>query len=187
MPPQPPPWTPGGASYPPPPAAIQWDLAWRGALLCGVGAAILSAIPLVSIGCCLWLLGAGALSVSLYQKRLPGIVITPGMGMKVGALAGAFGFVVNAIVTTVSFVTLRSTGDFRKAMEDQMQRQMASNPDPKVQAMMQQMFDWMSSPQGAATLIVVALLFIGIVFVVFCAAGGALGASMFRGGRREFR
>jgi hypothetical protein len=173
--------------YSPQPAAIQWDLAWRGALLCGVGAAILSAIPYVSVGCCLWILGAGALSVSLYQKRLPGTLITPGMGMRLGALAGAFGFVVHAIVTTASFVTLRSSGDFRKAMEDQMQKQMASNSDPKVQAMMQQMFDWMSSPQGAATLIVVALLFMGIVFVVFSAAGGALGASMFRGGRREFR
>lgn len=187
MPPQAPAWTPGGMSYPPPPTAIQWDLAWRGALICGVGAAILSAGPLVSIGCCLWILGAGALSVSLYQKRAPGTLITPGMGMRVGALAGAFGFVVNAIVSTISFVTLRSTGDFRKAMEDQMQKQMASNPDPKVQAMMEQMFAWMSSPQGAATLIVVVLLVMGIFFVVFGAAGGALGASMFRGGRREFR
>jgi len=49
------------------------------------------------------------------------------------------------------------------------------------------MFQWMSSPQGAATLIVLVLLVMGIVFVVFGAAGGALGASMFRGGRREFR
>ena len=125
--------------------------------------------------------------MSLYQKRVPGTLITPGMGMRVGALTGAFGFVVNAIVSTISFLTLRSSGDFRKAMEDQMQKQMASNPDPKVQAMMQQMFDWMTTPQGAATIIVLALLFVGVFYVVFSAAGGALGASMFRGSRREFR
>lgn len=176
-----------GQPYPPQPSAIQWDLAWRGALLCGVGAAVLSAVPIVSMGCCLWMLGAGALAVSLYQKRVPGTLITPGMGMRVGALAGAFGFVVNAVVSTISFVTFRSTADLRKAMEDQMQRQMASNPDPKVQAMMEQMFNWMSSPQGAATLIVLGLLVMGVMFVVFSAAGGALGASMFRGSRREFR
>ena len=187
MPPQPPPWPPAGTPYPPPASAIQWDLAWRGALLCGVGAAILSAVPIVSVGCCLWMLGAGALCVSLYQKRVPGTPITAGMGMKLGALAGLFGFVVNAIVTTVSFVTLRSTGDFRKTMEDQMQKQLASNPDPKVQAMMEQMFSWMSTPQGAATLIVLVLLVMGALFIVFSAAGGALGASMFRGARREFR
>ncbi len=175
-----------GSPYPPLPGAIRWDLAWKGALLCGVGAALLTAIPIVSVGCCLWMLGAGALSVSLYQKRMPEALITPGMGMKLGALAGLFGFMVNSVVSTVSFLTLRSRGDFRHAMEQQMQKQMAANPDPKVQEMMQRMVEWMSTPQGAATLIVLFLLIMGAIFVLFTAAGGALGASMFRQ-RREFR
>ena len=114
------------------------------------------------------------------------MVVTPGMGMKVGALAGLFGFVVSALVTTVSFVALRSSGDFRRAMEQQIRRQMSANPDPKVQQMIQNMMDWMSTPQGAATLIVLILLVMGVVFVLFSAAGGALGASLF-GRRREFR
>lgn len=155
-------------------------------MLCGVGAAVLTAIPIVSVGCCLWMLGAGALAVSLYRKQLPGVVITPGMGMKIGALAGAFGFVINAIVSTVSFVTLRASGNFRKAMEEQMQKQMSSTPDPKVQETMQRMLDWMSTPQGAATIIVGFLVVMAVVFVLFTAAGGALGASM-SGRRREFR
>ena len=132
------------------------------------------------------MLGAGALSVSLYQKQVPGTAITPGMGMKVGALAGVLGFVVNAVVTTVSFVTLRSRADFRQLMQDQMQKQMAGTSDPKVQEMMQHMLDWMLSPQGAATMMLLGLLMLGVVFVLFTAAGGALGASMF-GKRREFR
>ncbi|MGA2902642.1 MAG: zinc ribbon domain-containing protein [Candidatus Korobacteraceae bacterium] len=178
-------WSPG-SPYSPLPSAIRWDLAWKGALLCGVGAALLSAIPIVSVGCCLWMLGAGALSVSLYQKRAPETLITPGMGMKLGALAGLFGFVVNSVLSTISFLTFRSRGDFRHAMEQQMQKQMASNPDPKVQEMMQHLLDWMTTPQGAATMIVLFLLIMGVVFVLFTAAGGALGASMFRR-RREFR
>jgi hypothetical protein len=178
-------WSPG-SPYPPLPTAIRWDLAWKGALLCGVGAALLTAIPIVSIGCCLWMLGAGALSVSLYQKRAPETLITPGMGMKLGALTGLFGFMVNSVVSTVSFLAFRSRGDFRQAMEHQMQKQMASNPDPKVQEMMQRMVGWMTTPQGAATIIVFFLLVMGVIFVLFTAAGGALGASMFRR-RREFR
>jgi len=71
-------------------------------------------------------------------------------------------------------------------MEQQMQKQMASNPDPKVQEMMQHLLDWMATPQGAATMIVLFLLIMGVMFVLFTAAGGALGASMFRR-RREFR
>ncbi len=166
--------------------AIRWDLAWRGALLCGVGAAILSAIPLVSLGCCLWMLGAGAFSVALYRRQVPDAVITQGMGMKLGALAGLFGFIVNAIVTTAAFVARRDSGDLQKAMQEQMQKQMASAPDPKVHEAMQRMLDWVSTPQGAATMMIFVLIFMGVVFLLFTAAGGALGASM-SGRRREFR
>ena len=176
----------GSPAYPPQPGAIRWDLAWKGALLCGIGAAVLSAIPIVSFGCCLWLLGAGALTVTLYQKQVADTLVTPGMGMKVGALAGVFGFLVNAVVTTVSFVAFRSSGDFERAMQEQMNKQMASNPDPKVREMMQHMIDWIATPQGAATMIVLVLAALAVVFVLFSAAGGALGASL-SGRRREFR
>ena len=179
-------WQQPGVTYPQQPTAIHWDLAWKGALLAGVGAAILTATPIISVGCCLWMLGAGALSVSMYQKRVPGTLITPGMGMKVGALAGVIGFALNAVLTTVSFLTFRARGDFRQAMEEQMQRQMSSNNDPKVQEMMQRMVEWIATPQGVATLIVISLLVLAVMFVLFCAAGGALGASMFAR-RREFR
>ncbi|HEV3118526.1 MAG TPA: hypothetical protein VGY58_15860, partial [Gemmataceae bacterium] len=122
----------------------------------------------------------------LYQRRVPGTVITPGMGMRLGALAGAFGFVVHAVVATVSFLSLRSSGEFRRAMQEQMQRQMAGNPDPKLQEMMQRMLEWVGTPQGAATMMVLVLITLAVAFVVFTAAGGALGASIF-GRRREFR
>jgi hypothetical protein len=176
----------GGAPYATQPGTIRWDLAWKGALLCGVGAAVLSAIPIVSVGCCLWMLGAGALSVSLYQRQMPGTLITPGMGMRVGALAGVFGFLMNAVVSTVSFVAFRSNGDFRRTMQEQMNKQMSSNPDPKVREMMQHMLEWIGTPQGAATMMVLVLMVLAVVFLLFSAAGGALGASLF-GRRREFR
>ena len=117
---------------------------------------------------------------------MPGTVITPGMGMRLGALSGAIGFVVNAIVTTAAFVGRRGSGEFQQAMQEQMKKQMASTSDPKVQEMMQRMVGWMSTPQGSATMILLVLLFMGVVFILFTAAGGALGASM-TGSRREFR
>lgn len=176
----------GGTRSQSAPGLIHWDLAWKSAMLCGVGAALLSAIPFVSLGCCLWMLGAGALTVNLYRKQVPDAVITPGMGMRLGALSGVFGFIANAIVTTVSFMIQRSSGTFRQAMEEQMKKQMASTPDPKAQEIMQHMIDWMATPQGAATMMILVLIFMGVIFLLFTAAGGALGASM-RGSRREFR
>ena len=122
----------------------------------------------------------------MYRKQVPGVLITPGMGMKLGALAGVFGFMINAVLTVLSFVVFRSSADFRRAMQEQMEKQMASNPDPKAQAIVHQFMDWMSTPQGAATFVVLMLLVLGVVFIVITAAGGALGASM-SGRRREFR
>lgn len=161
-------------------------MAWKGALLCGVGAAILTAIPVVSVGCCLWMLGAGALAVSLYRRRVPDTLITPGMGMKIGALTGLFGWLLNAVVTALSFVVGRTSGDMRQIMEEQMKKQLAGSPDPKMQQAVQQIVNWISTPQGMATMIVLVLVFMGVVFLFVTAAGGALGASM-SGRRRDFR
>jgi len=180
------PWSPGGMPYPHPPGAIRWDLAWPGALLAGAGAAVLTAVPFVSLGCCLWMLGAGALSVALYQRRVPDALIPPGTGMKIGALAGVFAFIINAAITTVSFVAFRSSREFRNALQTQMEKQISGSSDPKAQEIMRQMFDWINTPQGMATFMVLLLLVLAVMFVIFTAAGGALGASMF-GKRREFR
>jgi hypothetical protein len=179
-------WTQPGSPYVPLAGAIRWDLAWKGCLLCGIGAAALSAIPIVSIGCCLWMLGAGMLAVNLYRRRVPDSLVTPGMGMKIGAVTGLCGWIVNALVTALSFVMQRTSNDIRQAMQDQMKKQIANAPDPKVQQAMEQMMAWISTPQGMATTMVFILVFMGVVFLFITAAGGALGASMI-GKRREMR
>ena len=131
------------------------------------------------------MLGAGALSVALYRRHAPGTLITPGMGMKLGALAGLFGWLAYAVVSTMTFVALRNSGNFRRAMEEAMQRQLAGNTDPKVHEMMQNLLGWMSTPQGAATIVVLSIAVFGVIFILITAAGGAIGASMF-GQRRDF-
>lgn len=164
--------------------AVQWEIAWKGAFLAGALAALLTAVPYVSVGCCLWLLGAGALAVALYLRRLPGTFVTPGMGMRIGALAGVIGFVFNSLWSVVRFGA--RSQEFRTALQEQLQRSAASNPDPRTQEMTQQFINNLNTPAGLATFFVLMLVILGIVFVVFAAAGGALGASL-SAGRREFR
>jgi len=172
-------WIPASA-YPPLPGVVHWPLAWKDALLCGVGAAVLFVltVPVIRLGGVLWMPLGGALAVRLYRRHIVGAPVTPGMGMKLGALAGLFGFLANAFTSIVSFLALRNTGNFRRAMEEQMQSQMAGNSDPRVQQMMQNLLDYMSTPQGAASMIAFFLLIFGMVFIVLSAAGGAVGASL---------
>lgn len=180
-----PPWMRGGAAYPPLPGVVLWPLAWKDALLCGVGAAVLFVLsaPVIRMGGVIWMLLGGALAARLYRRHLPGTTVTPGMGMRLGALAGVFGFLANAVTSLLSFLALHNSGAFRHAMEEQMQMQLAGNTDPQVHQIMHNLLDYMSTPQGAATMITVFLLMFGLMFVLLSAAGGALGASFF--GRRH--
>jgi hypothetical protein len=177
-------WTQGATPQIPHPNAIQWELAWKGALLSGLTAAVLTALPVLALGCCLWLLGAGALAVWFYQRRVPGTVITPGMGMRIGALSGAIGFVATTIWSVLRFAT--NSQEFRTAMQEALDKSLASNPDPRAQEMMQQFMNNLNTPQGLATFFVVIMAIMAVVFVIFSAAGGALGASMFAR-RRDLR
>ena len=165
-------------------SAIQWELAWKGALLCGLGAAVLTAMPVLGLGCCLWLLGAGALAVWLYQRRVPGSVVTPGMGMRIGAVSGAIGYVATTIWSVFRFAS--NSQEFRTALQEQMEKSLAANPDPRAQEIMRQFMGNLNTPQGLATFFVLVMAIMAVVFVIFSAAGGALGASMFAR-RRDFR
>lgn len=175
-------WSPGAASYNP--NAIRWDIAWKGAFLTGIVAGILTAAPVVSAGCCLWLLGAGALSVRLYQRRIPGVFVTPGMGMRLGAISGVAGFFAFAICYVFLFV--RDADQFRRVFTESIQKSSASNPDPRVQEMVTQLLNNLNNPQILATYFVFLLVIMAVVFVLFTAAGGALGASLFAR-RRDLR
>ncbi len=171
------PWGPP-RTPPHPSGPIHWNQAWQGALLAGVGAALLSSLPFLAYGSLLWLFLAGALTVSLYQRRVPDALIRPGMGMRIGALAGVFSFLVTAIMSTVLFTT--NGDELRKLMQEQMRASMAKAPDPRSAEVMQQFINKMGTPEGLATMFLWVLLIIAVVFILFSAIGGALGATYSR-------
>ena len=160
-----------------PAQAIQWHAAWKGAVLSGLIAAVLTAVRGTSMGCCLWLLGAGALSVFLYQRRVPATFVTPGMGMRIGAFSGVVGFVASTFWLVFQFA--KNSQEFRTALEEQMEKSIGANPDPRAQDILRQLMNNLNTPQGLATFFVLILVVMAIAFVVFTAAGGALGAAMF--------
>jgi hypothetical protein len=174
-------WTPAPTYHP---QAVQWEAAWQGAILSGLIAAVLSAAPVISMGCCLWLLGAGAMSVFLYQRRVPASLVTPGMGMRIGAFSGVVGFVASTFWLVFQFA--RNSQEFRRALQEQMEKSIGSNPDPRAQDIMRQFMNNLNTPQGLATFFVLMLVVIAITFIIFSAAGGAIGAAMFAR-RRDVR
>lgn len=121
-----------------------------------------------------WVAAAGFFAVRFYRRSVAPAAITPGMGMRLGALTGLFGALPLAVMSMASFAAMRSSSELRQTIEDQMQRQMSANADPRMQEMMQNMLAWVMTPRGAATMAGFLLL----VFVVLSAAGGVLSASL---------
>jgi hypothetical protein len=154
---------------------VQWRLAMPGSAIAGFLLAMAMLIPFVSPF--LLMIFAGGLAAALYAHRSP-LPIRAGQGARVGALGGLFGFLVLAVLTGVQIAIGggRVLGELKRAMADQIAR----NPDPRVQILM----DKMAEPGGLTFILVVG----GIIFlaaVLVCSGLGGAIAGAFLGKKRK--
>ena len=147
------------------------------ALLGGLFIGVLSALPVVNLGnccCCLWVVAGGALAAYLLQQDDPA-PITTADAATVGLLAGVVGAVVGTLVSipmnllTAPLMQTWVTDALRNA-ED-------------MPAELREAFEAWSKGQGLGT--TVAFGFLGLLLslvidAIFAAAGGAIGAVLFR-------
>lgn len=149
---------------------------WNAAAIAGVAMALLSSIPVISLGNCLlcgWMWGGGMLSVYLYRRSATDAIVTTGQGATLGALAGVIGGVIGAILGAALTAI---GGGFTAGLAQAAQQLQATNPEA-AQALQQ--FAGSGSAGVAGFL---ASLILGTIFyVLFGAIGGAIGASLFKG------
>lgn len=163
---------------PPLPPAVEWSHAVPAAALAGIVLAIAWVIPFLSF--LFWMVAAGILGVALYRRRVPGAVVTPALGARVGAVCGVFGYAVFAGLFAAELVLVRG-GKFREMLNQVVQQAAARNPDPRAQQALQQLM----SPAGLAALVTVVMVVLLILFVLLSGLGGALGAWLFRDRERQ--
>ena len=179
-----PPGTPGEIQPPSLPVAlgtdtVNWSNGVPAAALAGLLMAIVSVIPVLGVGCCLWVFGGGALAVMFYQRRQKAPVVPRGLGMRLGLLSGIFGFFVYAVLQTLRIVIFHLGGYISNAMRQGMERAAAQNPDPHAQQALQ----WLLSPSGMAVMATLFTAAYFIAFMAFATLGGALGSSIW--GQRQ--
>ena len=142
-----------------------------GGLAIGVANVMLGLIPIAG-GClvCLAYIGAGLLATWHYTT-VNELTITGGQGAGVGALAGIVAVVIGTIISLI-LSKLGITPDTMEAMRKGFEQ---SGMDPSQQ---EQLIELFSSPLAYA-----GLIFLGIIIgSLLGAAGGAIGASMFKKG-----
>jgi len=169
------PWGPPRSSSRPS-EPIYWNQALQGAVLAGIGAALLSSIPFLAVGSLIWVTIAGAVAVSMYQRRVPAAIVRPGMGLRIGAVAGV---VASAVIFILGIIRYSAERDqVRQLLQEQMQTQIAKTPDPANREALQQLMGKLMTPEGVAAFFVFALLMAAAACVLLSAVGGALGASL---------
>jgi uncharacterized protein involved in cysteine biosynthesis len=172
----------------PPPAGdkLIWRPAFGSALVAGMLAAVGTSIPVVPLAM-LCMFASGGLAVTLYRRRAGHQTVTPWMGAKLGVLAGGLGFGLLALLSGLRLFTGSERSQLREAFRDKMQEAMANAADPDVRQAMEQFRNYIATDHGLILMVLIFLAIAAVVFLVFAALGGALGAALFgrESGRRE--
>jgi hypothetical protein len=165
----------------PPQPRIAWNNAAQKAMLVGLlSVLVLEAMSRLLPGLLVYLLGlpaAGAFAVWLYHRSTRQ-ELTGGMGARIGAVTGLFGFLVNMLVAGAMMKA--RPGAMSEEFKRGMQEALKNNPDPNAQQMMQKLM----SPEGIALMLTIGVVFLLVIFLVLCSLGGLMGASLTREERR---
>ena len=172
-----------GGATPVVPPGIDWSQAVPAAALAGFFLAIAWVIPF--LGFLLWLVVGGVVGIAMYRRRAPQATLTPGLGARLGAVTGLFGFVVFAMLFGLELLVSRGSGRFRQMLQQIVEQAASRNADPRAQQAIQQMM----TPAGLALLVTLVLVLFLAAFIALSSIGGALGAWLLgkKPGDRELR
>jgi len=148
---------------------IDWSQGLPAAAMAGFFLAIAWVVPVA--GFLLWLVSGGVLGIAMYRRRSPQAALAPGLGARIGALTGVFGFGVFAVLFGLELLLTRGSGHFRQMLQQVIEQAASRNADPRAQQAIQQMM----TPAGLALLVTVVLVLFLAAFVALCSLGGALG------------
>lgn len=163
-----------------PPPLLLAPALLRPALIGGVVMGGLSSLPFLNFCCCLWMLGGGVLASYLYLAQAPpGFAATSTDGARVGLVAGFFGFVTQSVLFGLfqAVMSMAGRAPFSTRFRDQLQQVLARQGDMPPES--RQFLDWLSTPAGAAFLVVLTITTFFVAFILLGTLGGMVGANWF--------
>jgi len=152
---------------------IDRQAAIRSALNAGAMAGVLSLLPL---GFILAPPLAGFLCVLLYRRRSAAAEPSPSTGFQLGALCGAFGFVIFTLLAAANTVAFHLKAKFQAAIVEAVRHAQNTYPDPQAR----QSLEFFTTPQGLTVMMIFILVLICVAFVLLAGLGGAVSAALLR-------
>jgi hypothetical protein len=128
---------------------------------------------------------AGALSaVALYRRQpMTGGEVPVSTGAKIGAAAALASFIAFAVMIVLGCVF--AGPEVRQQVILRVQMTQSQMTDPQSRAAAQSLLQQLNTPEGFATMVTIGMGLLLVFFLVFGAAGGALGAKLFGRSQRN--
>ncbi len=173
-------------------SAVEWKPALRFALLLAIPACLISfGYPFVTLVAVFWMAAAPTWAVTLYVRRQHPAWITMGAGARIGLVTGFLAGWIAFAGRSLSLFAMRALGQGKdideqwQAIASQMaQQSQSSGLDPQSTALSKWVVSSMLIPEGRAGWMLTSLIMLEVAFLVFSAAGGALGAHLTARSRR---
>lgn len=168
---------------------IHWKAAIGAAVTFAVPVGLLCSpvVPIISTGCCLWVVGGAIAAVGLYQRRAAVRTLTRPVGIRIGTIIGLMAATVACAFNAGALVFARYVLHGGEAMERAYQSTMdqvslmtaqfsGGTPVESHEAI-----QFLLSPDGKAASALLAALMTSAGITVFSMIGGALGTRIFSG------
>ncbi len=141
------------------------------AFMAAICSGVLSGVPLLNIGCCLWTAGGGVLADYFFELKHGRPLTRVADGARLGLITGFFGFFIAFFVNLLSQVLIhRGLSNQVDNYREQLARSpMATDPQSK------EFLAWAMTPGGIAVLFLMGTILFFIFFVILSTAGGAIG------------
>ena len=141
------------------------------ALVGGLVAGLLSVIPVISIGCCIWGLIGGAVAAYMLVKRSPVFRVTNGDGAVVGMYAGAVG---SLIMMAINIPVMLARWD---QVVEAIKQQAANQNDPSAQESINSFVAFLQNNSVAGAFLF--WLIFAVVVIAMATLGGIIGVAIF--------
>lgn len=138
------------------------------ALIGGIAAGVMTALPFVNCFCCLWIIGGAVLAAYLYNRR-SSVSLKPGDGAVLGILTGIAAAVTDALVS-LPFESLNQ--EFVQRFMNQFSQFVEEMP-----AGWERWLEQRAGPMSPAWFLL-GLLSSAVIYAAFGALGGLIGASI---------
>ena len=146
------------------------------AFMAAICAGVLSGVPVLNTGCCLWMAGGGVLAVYFFELKTGRPLTRLGDGARLGTITGFFGFFLAFFVNLLSQILIyRGIGGTLERYRQEIEK-MPVSPDPQSK----EMLAWALTPAGMAALFLTGTILFFLFFVLLSTAGGAVGVKALR-------